>query len=122
MLNALSFLFIATGLISGYWFILRPILRQRAASRDAVEALEFGFLDRLSAYVYGLKTRLAAWAVILPSMLVSAHDFLLPLVSTVDVSPLTAAVPQWAWPLVLIGVGALFRWLRSITTGPEANE
>jgi hypothetical protein len=36
------------------------------------------------------------------------------LLSGVDVSPIAAQVPSWAWPLILIAVTALFQFLRNL--------
>jgi hypothetical protein len=48
-------------------------------------------------------------------MVVSAYDFLAPIVGGVDVSSLAAHVPSWAWPLILIAVTALYQFLRNLS-------
>lgn len=124
MLTLLSWLLILAGLLLAYLLLVRPALRQRAALKpyfDQLDAAEAGLWDRLTGYFRGLKTRLAAWFVVLAGLAVEAHDFILPVISGVDTTAITARIPQWAYPMVLIGLGVLFRYLRKVTTGPEAD-
>lgn len=44
------------------------------------------------------------------------HDFALPFVSSTDVTPLTSKLPPWGMPVIVIGSGVLFEWLRHCTT------
>ena len=49
------------------------------------------------------------------SGLLGTHDFLLPLATGIDWQPVIAQVPQWAWPCIMFGFGAVFAWLRNLT-------
>ena len=48
------------------------------------------------------------------SAIVSGYDFFTPIVSGIDVSPIGAKVPSWAWPLILISVTALIQYFRKL--------
>src|ERR1700692_2032720 len=71
---------------------------------------------RVKALFAHSKTILAARLYGVAGTLVAVHDIALPYVASTDVTPLTSRVPQWAWPLVVIGTGVLFEYLRHITT------
>jgi len=121
----LSWLFILAGLVLAYWLFLRPILARwsvlapKIAKLDAAEA---GFFAKLNLAIGGLKTKLSAWLVMFAGAALSAHDFILPIASGVDVTPISQSLPSWSWPVILIAVGAAFRFLRKITSGPEAPQ
>ena len=118
MLTFLSWTFLLAGLISAYVIIVRPILEQRGSFRDFYSRAD-SFWGSVGEYLKGFRTRVAAWLVMLPSALIGIHDFLLPLVADIDFAPVTSKVPAVAWPFILLAVGALFRWLRKVTTTPE---
>jgi hypothetical protein len=118
MLTFLSWTFLLAGLISAYVIIVRPILEQRGSFRDFYSRAD-SFWANVGEYLKGFRTRIAAWLVMLPSALIGIHDFLLPIVADIDFAPVTSKVPAVAWPFILLAVGALFRWLRKVTTTPE---
>jgi hypothetical protein len=123
-MTAMSILFCLAALASAYWLLLRPVLRRRAALHalyDRLDAIEATAWGRTREYVRGLKTRLAARFVGLAAVLLAAHDFLAPFVAGVDWTPVTAELPPWTWPLVLLALSVLFSWLRSVTDGPPAD-
>ena len=68
----------------------------------------------------GIKQKLASAMVIIASAAVTAYDFLAPIVAGVDTSALTLRVPSWAWPLILIGITALFQFLRGGKSAAES--
>ena len=100
-------------LLAVYWLWIEPILATRPAFRDIL-AKEQSFLAALKEKLKGIKQKLSSAIVICASAAVTAYDFLYPIVSGVDVTPLTAQVPSWAWPLVLISTTALFQFLRNL--------
>jgi hypothetical protein len=116
MLSSLIFwLFVVASLVAAYVLLLRPILRARAPS---FYTYADGFWVRLSERVRGLRTRLVARFVWLAGSLVAIYDLLLPQIAGVDWAPITAQVPPAVYPFVLLALGLLFSWLRTLTTGP----
>lgn len=71
--------------------------------------------------VEGFRTRIVSIVIMICTGLVSIYDQLLPLAAGIDWGPLTASIPQWAWPLILFGTAALFLYLRKISSGPPAK-
>ena len=45
-----------------------------------------------------------------------------PIISRVDVTPLTSQMPTWAWPLALISTTALFQFLRNLADARQKAE
>ena len=99
-----------------YWFWIDPILKSRPAFRD-IYAHDNTIFAALKEKLKGIKQKLSSVVVICASGAVTAYDFFNPIISGVDVTPLTAQVPSWAWPLVLISTTALFQFLRNLADG-----
>jgi hypothetical protein len=108
-----SFVLVIASLIAIYWFWIRPILRSRPALRE-LYAKEEDFFAALREKLKGRKQKLSSVIVIAASAAVSGYDFFEPIVSGIDVSSISAKVPSWAWPLILISVTALFQFLRNL--------
>lgn len=108
-------------LVAIYWFWIRPILKSRPELRELYEQEE-SFLIALREKLKGIKQKLSSVIVIAASAAVSGYDFLTPIVSGVDVSSLTAQVPSWAWPLLLISLTALFQFLRNLADKRHRTE
>ena len=96
-----------------YWFWIQPILKSRPAVHH-IYATEQKFFAALKEKLKGIKQKLSSVVVISASGAVTAYDFFNPIISGVDVTPLTAQLPSWAWPLVLISTTALFQFLRHL--------
>jgi hypothetical protein len=111
----LSTFFIMLGLFLMYWIIIRPVLMSYHFFDD-FHRREQGLMDALK----GFRTRIAAWFVVLASALVGAYDLVVPMAMGIDWAPITEKIPPIAWPFITLGIGLLFRWLRWLTTGPEA--
>ena len=109
----LLFISIAATLVAVYWFWIRPILKSRPAFRELYEQEE-SFLAAVREKFAGIKQKLSSAIVVAASIAVSGYDFIAPIVSGVDVSSISAQVPSWAWPLILISVTALFQFLRNL--------
>ena len=107
--------------VAVYWFWIRPILKSRPELRELYQQEE-GFLVALREKLKGIKQKLSSVMVIAASAAVSSYDFFAPIVSGVDVSSLTAHVPSWAWPLVLISLTALFQFLRNLADKRHQSE
>ena len=108
----LTILSMATALAIS-WFWIDPILKCRPAFRD-IYAQERNFFAALKEKLQGIKQKLSSAVVICASGAVTAYDFINPIISGVDITPLTSQVPSWAWPLVLISTTALFQFLRNL--------
>ena len=96
-----------------YWFWIDPILKSRPAFRD-IYAHDNTIFAALKEKLKGIKQKLSSVVVICASGAVTAYDFFNPIISGVDVTPLTSHVPSWAWPLVLISTTAMFQFLRNL--------
>lgn len=77
---------------------------------------------KIKAFFAHSKTIFAARMYVLLGGLVALHDLAGPYVATADLTPITARLPAWAWPLISIGTGTLFELLRRITTQPIADQ
>ena len=117
IINILS---VAT-LLAIYWFWIEPILKSRPAVRD-IYATEQNFFAALKEKLKGIKQKLSSVVVISASGAVTAYDFFNPIISGVDVTPLTSHVPSWAWPLVLISTTAMFQFLRNLADARHKAE
>jgi hypothetical protein len=56
------------------------------------------------------------------SLLITVHDFLLPIAMGVDWTPLTGQLPPWAWPIIIFVINALFFWLRKLTAKTQERQ
>jgi hypothetical protein len=104
-----------------YWFWIDPILKSRPAFRD-IYADDNTIFEALKEKLKGIKQKLSSVVVICASGAVTAYDFFNPIISGVDVTPLTSHVPSWAWPLVLISTTALFQFLRNLADARHKAE
>ena len=116
----LTILSMATALAIS-WFWIDPILKCRPAFRD-VYAQEHNFFAALKEKLQGIKQKLSSAVVICASGAVTAYDFINPIISGVDITPLTSQVPSWAWPLVLISTTAMFQFLRNLADSRRKAE
>lgn len=117
----LTFVLIFSTIVAVYWFWVRPVLRSRPELRELYRQEE-SFLVAVREKLKGIKQKLSSVLVIAASAAVSGYDFFTPIVSGVDVSSLTAQVPSWAWPLVLISLTALFQFLRNLADKRHQSE
>jgi hypothetical protein len=112
----------AAVLICGYIFWLRPIL-QRRPDLQWFWTREQSFFTAVKCKLAGIKQRLTAAVVSIASMVVLMHDQIAPLISGVDTTPFTSKlaeyVPQWMWPLGLIGLMALLNYFRALADKRE---
>ena len=104
-----------------YWFWIDPILKSRPAFRD-IYAHDNTIFAALKEKLKGIKQKLSSVVVICASGAVTAYDFFNPIISGVDVTPLTSHVPSWARPLVLISTTALFQFLRNLADARQKAE
>jgi hypothetical protein len=78
--------------------------------------------EKLKLKLRGWRTIIAANLYVLAGALVGVHDFIIPYIAGIDWQPVTRQVPDWAWPFIVVGTGALFGWLRTVTTGPVGGK
>jgi hypothetical protein len=110
----LSLAFFLVGFALAYWLWLRPLLKSRPQFKDFYAATD-SFWAALWGKFNTIKTKASAAFVMIASTLVGLHDFLLPIITGIDWTPVTANVPAWVWPIASFGIGALFLWLRHVT-------
>lgn len=79
-------------------------------------------LDRIKSWFAHSRTIFAARMVTLAGGLTAFHDAAMPYVTGADFTPISAKLPAWALPLILVGAGMLFDWLRHITTESLADK
>lgn len=114
-----TFLIVLLALVVLYVFVVRPILLRRTELGLMFSESEH-WREYLADLLKGLKTRLVARVVILAPTLLAIHDFLLPLLPMIDVTPISSHVPPAVWLALTTGVGSLFNWLRNVT--PSTND
>lgn len=119
--TSLSVGFFVVGIGLAYWFCVRPLLKGRPAFAEFYARTD-SFFEAAWLKLLTVKTKLSAILLLVASALVELHDFLLPIATGIDWSPITGAVPGWVWPLVSFGIGALFLWLRNITAATQEKE
>ena len=104
-----------------YCFWIAPLLKSRPALRD-IYAQQQNIFATLKEKLKGIKQQLSSAVVIGASAVVTAYDFFNPIISRVDVTPLTSQMPTWAWPLALISTTALFQFLRNLADARHKAE
>lgn len=114
MLAFLSFLFFVVGVALTYWLFIGPLLRQRPQFADFY-ARSDSFWQAAWAKFSTVKTKMASILLGAASALVGLHDFLLPVATGIDWTPVTAMVPSWSWPIISFAIAVLFYWLRVVT-------
>jgi hypothetical protein len=117
----LSFILMTTTMVAVHWFWIRPILKSRPAFAEFY-AREESVFAAAREKLKGIKQKLSSVIVIAASAAVSGYDFITPIVGGVDVSSMTAQVPSWAWPIVLVCVTALFQFLRNLADSRHKEE
>jgi hypothetical protein len=118
---------ILASLALAYWFLLRPVLRQRAdlaAFFNSSDMLRAGWLAKLKLSVAGLRTVLFAKFVIIAGLLIPVLDIIgaIDLTSILPSVNLTSAwqitPTQYVPAVVLPLIGWINLELRKITTTP----
>lgn len=112
------------GIAAIYWLCIRPVLMRQPAAAAAlgqVDAQALSLWARIAAKLQGLKTIIAARLYMIAGPLVMLYDQVVPLIndSGLDLKPLIQ--PQFV-PYIMFGTGALFMWLRHVTTTPVPKD
>lgn len=106
--------------IAAFFAWVRSLLHNRPSFAE-FRARGISFWRAVWAKLAFIKTKIVAGLLMIGSAIVTAYDFLMPVITGTDWSPLTAKIPQWVQPLIWFGIGALFLWLRHITA-KETNQ
>lgn len=98
-----------------YVFFVRPLLKINPKFRD-LYAQEASVVGATRRKVRGIKQKLTSAFIYGVCSFITMYDSISPQLTGVDVTPLTnkitAHVPQWAWPIIIIGFTALLSYFR----------
>jgi hypothetical protein len=114
MTTLMSLAFLIAAVVAAYFLWVRPVLRSRPELVE-LHAQTHSWWQAVRERFAGIKAKLLAAGGMTAAAIVWLHDFLLPAITGIDWTPLRALLPDWAWPLILFGVFALIRWLRTLT-------
>jgi hypothetical protein len=114
MLLSAQVVFFTVAIVAAYIYWLRPILHSRPELKEFYAQTD-SFWAALRLRFAGIKTLLMAALGMAASAIVALHDFLLPLATGVDWTPVRDLLPAWAWPIILFAMFALISWFRRLT-------
>lgn len=100
-----------------YIFVIRPVLVNAPFFSDAFKA-EASLWTKVQAYITGRKTVMISRLVTIAGVLVGLYDQILPFISSQDWAPITAKLPGWVLPVVMMTTGIVFEYLRKVTENP----
>lgn len=107
----LQIAFAVVPIVAVYWLMIRPALVKNPTFA-VIFADEQSIIRALRRKVAGAKQRIAGGAIVAASAIVEMHDFVAPAISSVDLTPLTKMLPDYAWPLISIAGVLLLQYLR----------
>ncbi len=126
MIAALLIAIAVAGFAAGYIMILRPIFRRFVVLKQfwaATDNFEMSAWQKIRDLFDGLKIKILARIVWVPSLFVGAYDKFTEWCASCDLSPVTAMLPEWAQsalPIVAaIAVPMLIDWARSYSSSPQ---
>ncbi|UPT93882.1 hypothetical protein J4G48_0031725 [Bradyrhizobium barranii subsp. apii] len=105
------------GFMLVHFLIIRPILKTQPVLAPVFKA-EATLWQQLQAKLVGFRTKMIARLFSIAAILVGLYDQVLPSLAGQDWTPLTAKLPGWALPVLLVSVNVIFEWLRKITDNP----
>jgi hypothetical protein len=114
MLLIAQVVFFTVAIVAAYVLWLRPILHSRPELKSFYDQTD-SFWAALRLRFAGIKTLLTAALGMAASAIVALHDFLVPLATGVDWTPVRDLLPAWAWPFILFAMFALISWFRQLT-------
>jgi hypothetical protein len=114
MLLTAQLVFFTVAIVAAYICWLRPILHSRPELKEFYAQTD-SFWAALRLRFAGIKTLLMAALGMAASAIVALHDFLVPLATGVDWTPVRDLLPAWAWPIILFAMFALISWFRRMT-------
>ncbi len=99
-----------------YVFVVRPYIREIPWCDPF-----FDWIEPIEAALWAKsKTVFAARLVTGAGLLLSIHDFVLPVLLAVDLQPFVPSRYQPLYPVALAAIGPIFEWLRRVTSEPLA--
>lgn len=109
-----------------YVLLVRPILRRLMVLKQFwadTDAFETSLWQKAKQLFDGLKIKLLARLVWVPSLLVEFYDKVLPSLTGIDITPITAQLPPWASGLLpILGVvliPIMIDWARTHSSSPQ---
>jgi hypothetical protein len=107
-----AFWMVAAGAVYVWW--LRPVLKTVPALHEIYLQTD-DFWHSLRMRFAGIKGKLLIALNMGLMWFILAHDFILANTPGIDWSPLTAKVPGWAWPLIMLADWWLMKKFREYT-------
>jgi hypothetical protein len=104
-----------------YWFWIRKILAQTPQLASLIKE-DDSFLAVLKVKFAGIKQKIAGAVITLAGIVVMMYDSVLPALTGVNITPLTSRIPEWAYPLIVIGVTWLLNWFRHLSEKRENED
>lgn len=117
--TVLSITFFVVGLGLTY-FLIRPLLKARPSFKDFY-AYTDSKTEAVRLKLRTIKTKITAILLMWASVLVGMHDFVLPIATGIDWTPITKDVPAAVWPIASFAMSALFYYLRTLTEKTQAQ-
>jgi len=109
----LSFLFALGTFAFIYMFWLRPILKKNPPFRE-LYATTGSYPLAVRKKFHGIRQKFTAAILTFISLLVLVQDYVAPAMMGVDISPLISHLPNWVWPLIVIGFTGLMNYFRHL--------
>lgn len=126
MIAGIIALLVIAGIACGYIFIVRPILRRWSILKDfwaSADSFEVSAWEKIRTLFDGLKIKILARIVWVPSLFVELYDKFTEMCASCDLSPVLTALPGWAQStlpiLTAIAVPMLIDWARTRSSSPQ---
>lgn len=104
-----------------YWFWLRPILMSKPTFKEYLQEADT-HLEAITGKLHGIKQKLAGSGMVVIGLVIEIYDDIAPAFGAVDTTKLTSYVPEWAWPLVVIGGVGMLNYFRKLNDKAHAEE
>lgn len=100
-------------IFAGYWFGIRPLLKQRPDFAEFYRQSD-SFWSAVVSKLTTIRTKLVTVVGMIASALVYIDGSLLPVLTGVDWTPVTKLAPDWVWPFVSGGWLALIFYFKTL--------
>lgn len=117
----LQITFFITALIAAYAVWVHPLLKTRPAFADFF-AQGDGWFEAVRLKFSSIKGKLASGIGMALSAIVGLHDFLIPIATGIDWTPIQSLMPSWAWPILLFAMFGLISYFRTLTSERQERE
>lgn len=126
MLIAFLMVLLTAALAAVYVLMLRPILRRWSVLKEfwaSADSFEMSAWEKIRQLFEGIKIKLLARLMWVPTLLVEFYDKVLPSLTGIDVTPITSMLPSWAagnLPIIAaIVLPILIDWARTHSSSPQ---